>query len=180
MSTNEFASSVLCFIWSLKIFFCLFHSLDLIRVWASFLAPFNSSLKRSLVVAIVQIFAVTNPLKCWRHLFFIPVKRVGPSISVTSVVKLEGAKFVCLFVSRFLLWYACCLTNHRPFSPLSPLLYCNQLSLICITLISLINVEPTFTNFEKFHPPQNKNPPSSFINFLDFSTLHSSFIRFMY
>ena len=48
------------------------------------------------------------------------------------------------------------------------------------TLISLINVEPTFTNFEKFHPPQNKNPPSSFINFLDFSTLHSSFIRFMY
>ena len=48
------------------------------------------------------------------------------------------------------------------------------------TLISLINVEPTLTNFEKFHPPQNKNPPSSFINFLDFSTLHSSFIRFMY
>ena len=47
-------------------------------------------------------------------------------------------------------------------------------------LISLINVEPTLTNFEKFHPPQNKNPPSSFINFLDFSTLHSSFIRFMY
>ena len=46
------------------------------------------------------------------------------------------------------------------------------------TLISLINVEPTLTNFEKFHPPQNKNPPSSFIDFLDFSTLHSSFIRF--
>ena len=34
------------------------------------------------------------------------------------------------------------------------------------------------TDFEKFHPPQNKNPPSSFIDFLDFSTLHSSFIRF--
>ena len=28
------------------------------------------------------------------------------------------------------------------------------------TLISLINVEPTLTNFEKFHPPQSKNPPS--------------------
>ena len=24
--------------------------------------------------------------------------------------------------------------------------------------------------FEKFHPPQNKNPPSTFIDFLDFST----------
>ena len=46
------------------------------------------------------------------------------------------------------------------------------------TLISLINVEPTLTDFEKFHPPQNKNPPSTFIDFLDFSTLHSSFIRF--
>ena len=46
------------------------------------------------------------------------------------------------------------------------------------TLTSLINVEPTFTDFEKFHPPQNKNPPSSFIDFLDFATLHSSFIRF--
>ena len=49
-----------------------------------------------------------------------------------------------------------------------------------LTLISLINVEPTLTDFEKFHPPQNKNPPSTFIDFLDFSTLHSSFIRFMY
>ena len=29
------------------------------------------------------------------------------------------------------------------------------------TLISLINVEPTLTDFEKFHPPQNKNPPST-------------------
>ena len=27
------------------------------------------------------------------------------------------------------------------------------------TLISLINVEPTLTNFEKFHPPKKKNPP---------------------
>ena len=26
------------------------------------------------------------------------------------------------------------------------------------TLISLINVEPTLTNFEKFHPPQKKSP----------------------
>ena len=25
-----------------------------------------------------------------------------------------------------------------------------------------------FTDFEKFHPPQNKNPPSTFIDFLDF------------
>ena len=48
------------------------------------------------------------------------------------------------------------------------------------TLMSLINVGPTITDFEKFHPPQNKNPPSTFIDFLDFSTLHSSFIRFMY
>ena len=48
------------------------------------------------------------------------------------------------------------------------------------TLISLINVGPTLTDFEKFHPPQNKNPPSTFIDFLDFSTLHSSFIRVMY
>ena len=48
------------------------------------------------------------------------------------------------------------------------------------TLISLINVEPTLTDFKKFHPLQNKNPPSSFIGFLDFSTLHSSFIRVMY
>ena len=37
-----------------------------------------------------------------------------------------------------------------------------------LTLISLINVEPTLTDFEKFHPPQNKNPPSTFIDFLDF------------
>ena len=48
------------------------------------------------------------------------------------------------------------------------------------TLISLINVGPMLTDFEKFHPPQNKNPPSTFIEFLDFSTLHSSFIRVMY
>ena len=37
------------------------------------------------------------------------------------------------------------------------------------TLISLRNVESTLTDFEKFHPSQNKNPP---IEFLDFSTLH--------
>ena len=48
------------------------------------------------------------------------------------------------------------------------------------TLISLINVESKLTDFEKFHPPQNKNPPSTFIEFLDFSPLHSSFIRVMY
>ena len=30
------------------------------------------------------------------------------------------------------------------------------------------------------NPPQYKNPPSTFIDFLDFSTLHSSFIRVMY
>ena len=29
------------------------------------------------------------------------------------------------------------------------------------TLISLISVGPTLTDFEKFHPPQNKNPPST-------------------
>ena len=40
------------------------------------------------------------------------------------------------------------------------------------TLISLINVESTLADFEKFHPPQNRNPPSTFIEFLDFSTLH--------
>ena len=33
-----------------------------------------------------------------------------------------------------------------------------------LTLISLINVEPTLTDFEKFHPPQKKNPPSTFID----------------
>ena len=47
-------------------------------------------------------------------------------------------------------------------------------------LISLIKVGPTLTDFQKFHPPQNKNPPSTFIDFLDFSTLHSSFITGMY
>ena len=37
------------------------------------------------------------------------------------------------------------------------------------TLISLINIAPTLTNFEKFHPPQKKkNPPSTFIDSLDF------------
>ena len=39
------------------------------------------------------------------------------------------------------------------------------------TLISLINVESTLTNFEKFHPPQNKNPPSTK---LLFPKLHKS------
>ena len=38
----------------------------------------------------------------------------------------------------------------------------------------------TLTDFEKFHPTQNKNPPYMFIDFLDFSTLHFTFIRFMY
>jgi hypothetical protein len=32
-------------------------------------------------------------------------------------------------------------------------------------LISLINVESTLTDFEKFHPPQ-KNPPSTSIDFI--------------
>jgi hypothetical protein len=27
-------------------------------------------------------------------------------------------------------------------------------------------VEPTLTDFEKFHPPQKKNPPSTFIDFI--------------
>ena len=40
------------------------------------------------------------------------------------------------------------------------------------TLIFLINDESTLTNFEKFHPPSNKNPPSTFIEVLDFSILH--------
>ena len=35
------------------------------------------------------------------------------------------------------------------------------------TLISLINVEPTLTDFEEFHPPQNKNSPSMFIDFMN-------------
>ena len=49
-----------------------------------------------------------------------------------------------------------------------------------ITLISLINNDVTLTDFEKFHPTQIKNPPYTFIDFLDFSTLHSTVIRFMY
>ena len=36
------------------------------------------------------------------------------------------------------------------------------------------------TDFEKFHPTQIKNPTYTFIDFLDFSTLHSTFIRFIY
>ena len=40
------------------------------------------------------------------------------------------------------------------------------------SLISLINVGPMLTDFEKFHPPR--------IDFLDFSTSHSSFIRVMH
>jgi hypothetical protein len=40
--------------------------------------------------------------------------------------------------------------------------------------------EVRLTEFEKLHPPQKKNPPSTFIDFLDFFTLHSSFIRVMY
>ena len=36
-----------------------------------------------------------------------------------------------------------------------------------ITYISLINVEPTLTDFEKFHPPQKQNPPSTKLFFLD-------------
>ena len=35
------------------------------------------------------------------------------------------------------------------------------------TLISLINVESTFTNLEKFHPPQKENPPSTFIDVIN-------------
>ena len=38
----------------------------------------------------------------------------------------------------------------------------------------------TLTDFEKFHPTQIKKPPYTFIDFIDFSTLHSTFIRFMY
>ena len=41
-----------------------------------------------------------------------------------------------------------------------------------VTLISLINVGPALTDFEKFHPPQNKNPLSTFIDFLEFSYFH--------
>jgi hypothetical protein len=32
---------------------------------------------------------------------------------------------------------------------------------------------------KKFHPPHT-SPPSTFIDFLDFSPLHSTFIAFMY
>ena len=38
----------------------------------------------------------------------------------------------------------------------------------------------TLTDFEKFHPTQIKNPSYTLIDLLDFSTLHSTFIRFMY
>ena len=55
-----------------------------------------------------------------------------------------------------------------------------NLTKIETTLISLINMGPTLTDFEKFQQTQNKNPTSTFIDFLDFSTLHSSFIRVMY
>ena len=41
------------------------------------------------------------------------------------------------------------------------------------TLISLINVKSRLLILKK-------NPPSTFIDFLDFSTLHSSFIKVMY
>ena len=46
---------------------------------------------------------------------------------------------------------------------------------LTLTLISLINVEPTLTDFEKFPPSQNKNPPSTCIEFLDFSTLYERY-----
>ena len=36
---------------------------------------------------------------------------------------------------------------------------------ILTTLLSLINVESTLTDFEKFHPPQKKSP-STFIDFI--------------
>ena len=29
-----------------------------------------------------------------------------------------------------------------------------------------MNVGPTLADFEKFHPPQKKNPPSTFIDFI--------------
>ena len=35
------------------------------------------------------------------------------------------------------------------------------------TLISLINVESTNTDFENFHPPQKQNPASTFIDFIN-------------
>ena len=38
---------------------------------------------------------------------------------------------------------------------------CDQVGWDFHTLISLMNVEPTLTDFEKFHSPQNKNPPST-------------------
>jgi hypothetical protein len=40
---------------------------------------------------------------------------------------------------------------------------------VLLTLISLINVEPTLTDFEKFHPPQKQNPPSTKFFFLDYT-----------
>ena len=39
--------------------------------------------------------------------------------------------------------------------------------LIWSTLISLINVKSTLKDFEKFHPPQKENPPSTFIDFIN-------------
>ena len=51
----------------------------------------------------------------------------------------------CTFIhwlSKCLVWVSCSWSN---------------------TLISLINVGPTLTDFEKFHP-QQKNPPSTFID----------------
>ena len=43
------------------------------------------------------------------------------------------------------------------------------------TLISLINVDPTLTNFGKFHPPQ-KNPPSKLIDYINTYIPTSTFI----
>ena len=65
-----------------------------------------------------------------------------------NVINLGGDK---------LMWHC---TSHSAYNATSPELY-------GVTLISLINVEPTLTDFEKFHPPQNKNPPSSFIDFIN-------------
>ena len=39
--------------------------------------------------------------------------------------------------------------------------------IVVSTLISLINVEPALTDFEKLHPPQKKKPPSMFIDIIN-------------
>ena len=116
-----------------------------------------------------MLFFMSRPVFLLRFL-------IGLSLARTTLSKLvANMGITSILKSKLLVWL------HRLIWHLAFIFWCTHRCLSMVsTLISLINVEPTLTDFEKFHPPQNKNPPSSFIDFLDFSTLHSSFIRVMY